>query len=153
MVDIMLEHLDWVVGGALLIFTAFSGKILENKHFKDLLEREAVAPKIPLVNTKEKNLSFASNTRAELVIGSVELSSDFFRSTLASFVDIFGGRVGVLENLMDRGRREALLRVQEKARGASHLLNVRYTTATLTDPNRGGVPKVEVVVYATAVYP
>ena len=108
----MIEHLDWVLGGILLLIAFFTGKIIENTHFSSLSAREASAPKIPIVNTKEKKMVFAPHVRTELVIGSVVLSSDFFRATLANILNIFGGRIGVFENLLDRARREALLRVQ-----------------------------------------
>ena len=77
------------------------------------------------------------------------VASDYFKSFVASLVNIFGGRVRTFEPLLDRGRREALLRVKEQASeiGASHVFNVKYETSRIG----GGITTIEVMAYGTAL--
>jgi uncharacterized protein YbjQ (UPF0145 family) len=51
-----------------------------------------------------------------LVSGHVVIAQDYFKSFLASLVNITGGRVTSYESLLDRGRREALCRMRESAK-------------------------------------
>ena len=70
---------------------------------------------------------FNSNTieNAELVTGSVVISVDYFKRFVSFLRDIFGGRVGAYESLIDRARREAILRMKENAKGADIILNLK----------------------------
>ena len=67
--------------------------------------------------------------------------------------NILGGRVVAYESLLDRGRREALLRVKEQAIawGATEILNVRYETSTIGGNNQKGIAAIEVIAYGTAI--
>ena len=58
-----------------------------------------------------------------------------------------------LETLIDRGRREAALRVVEQAQsaGANLVMNLRYETATVGRGGRRGFPMAEIIAYGTAV--
>ncbi|MEA5470563.1 YbjQ family protein [Spirulina sp. 06S082] len=67
--------------------------------------------------------------------------------------ELSGGRVTVYETLLDRARRESLLRLKEEAIawGATQVLNVRYETATIGNSSKQGVASLEVIVYGTAI--
>ena len=84
--------------------------------------------------------------------GSTVIASDYFKSFVAGLVNIFGGRVVPFESLLDRARREALLRMKEQARaaGAAYVFNVKYETARVT-AGRGAA--LEVLAYGTAMVP
>ena len=65
-----------------------------------------------------------------------------------------GGRILSYEKLVERGRREALLRLKDEAAalGADFVLNVRFETMTIARNRQGqGVTGVEVLAYGTAV--
>ena len=91
--------------------------------------------------------------RAKLFVGSVVVSSDYFKTFVAGWMNIFGGRISVFESLVDRGRREAMLRMKEDAMkwGARQIVNVRLETAELSGRNNSGVVSIEVIAYGTGV--
>ena len=69
-----------------------------------------------------------------LVTGSTVISVDYFKRFLAALRNLFGGRVTAYESLLDRARRESLLRMKEQAAalGASMVFNVKYETASIS---------------------
>ena len=92
----------------------------------------------------------------DLVYAGVVVSSDYFRRMLAAFRNFFGGNIRSYETLLDRARREAVLRLKEQAaaKGANAVLNFKLETASLGNihqPQQGGaVGTVEVLAYGTA---
>jgi uncharacterized protein YbjQ (UPF0145 family) len=89
---------------------------------------------------------------ATLVCGSVVVSQDYFKAVAAGLYSIFGGRVRSYESLLDRARRESVLRMKHAAmrKGASMVVNVKFQTAQV--PGRG-VGAVELIAYGTALRP
>ena len=77
--------------------------------------------------------------RSDLVIGSAVIGEDYFKRIAAALKSIFGGRLTVYESLMDRGRREAVVRMKQQARaqGATMIFNVRFETASLSESGAG----------------
>jgi len=67
-------------------------------------------------------------------------------------INIFGGRVSSYESLLDRGRREAILRMKESAKGASEIVNVRIETSSISKNDNRGIGSIEVYAYGTAIY-
>ena len=65
------------------------------------------------------------------MIGEVVIATDYLKSFQATIRKIFGGRLGSYQTLLDRARREALLRVIEQAQdqGYNAVCNVRLETA------------------------
>ena len=63
--------------------------------------------------------------------------------------------MGVYETLLDRGRREAILRMRERAQsqGYDGVLNVRLETSQLasTRPDGQGTGGIEILAFGTAV--
>ncbi|MGQ0547496.1 MAG: YbjQ family protein, partial [Betaproteobacteria bacterium] len=53
---------------------------------------------------------------SRLVAGSVVIADDYFKSLLAGLYSFFGGPVRSYESLLDRARREAVLRMKAEAR-------------------------------------
>jgi uncharacterized protein YbjQ (UPF0145 family) len=68
---------------------------------------------------------------------------------------LVGGRVASYESLLDRGRREAILRMKEEAfeRGYNAVINVRIETSRLASSSRNGegTAGVEVLAFGTAL--
>ena len=51
-----------------------------------------------------------------IVTGEVILGANMFRDVFASIRDVFGGRSGAYEQVLERGRREAILEMVDKGR-------------------------------------
>ena len=91
---------------------------------------------------------------AVLVMGEAVIATDYFKSFAAQLRNIVGGRVRAYETLMSRARREAGLRMLEKARkfGATEVYNVRYETSNIrSGGRRSPAVSVEVFAFGTAV--
>ena len=82
------------------------------------------------------------------------ISVDYFKRFLAGLRALFGGRIKSYETLMDRARREALLRLKElaDARGYHALVNVRlYTSRLANSRNSEGTAGLEVLAAGTGL--
>ena len=92
---------------------------------------------------------------AQMVVGNVVISIDYFKRFLAGLRMLFGGRVSSYESLLDRARREAMLRMKEDAfeRGYNAVINVRIETSRLASSSRKGegTAGVEILAFGTAV--
>ena len=73
----------------------------------------------------------------------------------ASLKSLVGGRLVAYESLLERGRREAIVRMKTEARqlGASVVVNVRLETASLSEDWSGSRPifSAEFIAYGTAL--
>ena len=78
---------------------------------------------------------------------------DYFKKVVAGLRNIFGGRVSAYETLIERARREALLRMKEEAKlkGAESIFNVKLETASISKNAGGQIGSVEVYAYGTAI--
>lgn len=120
--------------GFIAIFLALGfifGRAREQKHFKSILERQKKYVHIPV--RVERITNFSPYSEAMLVTGSVVIASDYFKNFVAAFKGFFGGRLNSYESLMDRGRREAILRMKEKAAqwGADEIVELQLESAAL----------------------
>ena len=88
---------------------------------------------------------------AELVTGSVVISVDHFKRWLSKFRKIFGGEMKSYVSVIDRGRREAVLRMKEAQPDADIFLNCRLETSTISNGRGKAVGCAEVVAYSTAI--
>lgn len=90
-----------------------------------------------------------------MVTGSVVISMDYWKRFLSSFRMLFGGEVRAYRSLMERARREAVLRMQENAQamGRNAVVNVRLESTKVASALSGGkgTTGVEVLAYGTAV--
>jgi len=145
--------MDLIIFITCLIICYFTGSIREKNHYKRIKAREIALYKSPCL-TYGKSFSRSSKVKnARLVASSVVIGCDFFKSTLASLKNIFGGNVSVYESVLDRGRREALLKIRELARAykASAVINVKIETVMLDPLGTSQNPKVCVTAYGTAI--
>ncbi len=129
-----------------------AGRIIERRHFRSLSLREARGGP---VLTNLKNLPEGRTlVSSRFCIGSVVIASDYFKFFGAKLKTLVGGRLRTLETMMERGRREALLRLRDQAArtGADVVLAVRLETSMIMRSERGGTyPAAEVIAYVTAV--
>jgi uncharacterized protein YbjQ (UPF0145 family) len=144
---------DIIILFILLALGYVFGSMNERKHYKSIKTREKKYQKIFLSNAN-KRIDYA-HLRGHLVSGNVVVSVDYFKRMVAGLRNIFGGQVSSYESLLDRGRREAMLRLQEQSQkmGAITVNNVRYETAAISQNARGGIGSIEVLAYGTAMVP
>lgn len=133
----------------LVLFAAgyLIGSQVEKRHYQSIEERERSVLYLPCVTSKNLQNEKAVVQRAQLVSAGVVISADFFKTVLSGLRNLLGGEVSAYETVLDRGRREAILRLKEKAIRADIILNLRVETSQIT--KRGNV---EVFAYGTAVY-
>lgn len=128
------------------------GTLVEKRHYRSIRKREKEFLYLPAVTMKDLDYPDEQIKSAELVYGSAVISIDYFKKFLAGLRNIFGGTVKSYESLIDRARREAILRMKEMAPDASVIVNVRIETATIgRKANRKGVGCLEAIAYGTAL--
>ena len=129
------------------------GSIAEKRHYRSIISREAQLLHIPTVSVKNMIEGGVDIIDARMVQGSVVISIDHFKRILASLRNIFGGNVTAYESLVDRARREAILRMKEKSPNADIVLNTRIETSTIgrSANNRKSIGSIEAMAYGTAV--
>jgi uncharacterized protein YbjQ (UPF0145 family) len=128
------------------------GTFVEKRHYRSIRKREKEFLHLPAVTMKEVHYPDEKIKSVELVFGSAVISIDYFKKFLAGLRNIFGGTVKSYESLIDRARREAMLRMKEMAGDASVIVNVRIETATIgRKANRKGVGCLEAIAYGTAL--
>ena len=145
--------MDLVVLVVLIGVGYFVGNSLEKKHFKDIKKRERQTLHVPLVTFGAKQKLPDANETA-LFLGSVVVSADYFKMFASALRNLVGGRVIVYESVLDRGRREALLRMKEQAIawGATQVVNVRLETSNVGSRAGGkGLAAIEVTAYGTGI--
>lgn len=150
--------MDWIELGlqfglpaALLLIGLIVGRILERRHYASIRLREAQLADVLVFSTRYPP-DVLTPHRASLVAGSVVISSDHFKTFVAGLRNLFGGRFRGYETLMERARREAVLRVKEEARrqGAKLVIGLRFETTQISGR---ATPCMEVLAYGTALRP
>ena len=140
---------------AILVFAYFVGTYLERRHFRRIQRREQALHGFP-VTTFEALPPNWEVERCKLVSGSVVVSLDYFKRVIAGLRGLIGGRVKTYEPLLDRARREAVLRMNEtaKADGYDAVINIRLETSRLANSRRdgNGTAGVEMLAFGTAIY-
>lgn len=141
--------IEYGIFAVLLVLGYGFGQLNEQRHYKSIKKREQSMTQLPAVASRHPPAE--THYQQQLVIGSVVVASDYFKSFVANLVNVFGGRIRSYEPLLDRGRREALLRLKQEAKtqGAEMVFNIKYETSRIG----GRVTTIEVVAYGTALIP
>ena len=138
-----------------LIVTGYTtGTIAEKRHYKSIADRESEHLPLPAVTFRSLPHDETDVKSAQLVAGSAVISLDYFKRFLAALRNIFGGEVKSYGSLVDRARREAVLRMKEKAHGADIVVNMRIETSAIgqSADKRKAIGSIEALAYGTAIY-
>ena len=138
---------------ALIAIGLIVGSTMEKNHYKSIKAREKQTLRLPAI-TLDQHDKQETVEQSFLVTGSAVISVDYFKRFLAALRNIFGGRVRAYESLVDRARREAILRMKETCPSADIIINLRIETSTISKQSPSGqraVGCVEAVAYGTAV--
>lgn len=127
------------------------GRLAEQRHFASIRAREEEMRDILVFN--ERHLPVGDWRSGPMVGGNVVISVDYFKRLVAGLRGLFGGRLTSYESLLERARREALLRMKEDARrhGSNMIINVRLETASISKGREEQIGSVEVYAYGTAL--
>ncbi len=146
----MIQLFTFVV---IIAFTYVVGCLIETSHYSSIREREVKFLNLPTITSQHLSDEKAEVQEAALVYGNVVISIDYFKRILAGLRNIFGGEVSSYETLIDRGRREAIIRMKESAKWADAILNLRLETSMIgqTANKKGQLGSIEIFAYGTAI--
>ncbi len=149
-----MEFFQWIVFLVLLALGYFIGRWKERAHYVSIRNRETQFASVLTFATRYPP-DVVTRQECRLVSGSVVVSSDYFKQFVAGLRTFFGGRLASYESLLDRARREAVLRMKAEARqfGSTLVVNVKVETTTVSGGARQGIPAMEVMAYGTALKP
>lgn len=120
---ITLLGLQFLIGGA-----------IERAHLRSLEDREDAHRSFLLTAVKAPPPRSVSTDRPPMLVsGEAVVSSDYFKSWIFGFTNVFGGESKTFTRLFDRARREATQRMVEQAKllGYDAICNVRYESADI----------------------
>jgi uncharacterized protein YbjQ (UPF0145 family) len=151
-VEVLFDHFELVLGLTLALVGFVAGRVTERRHYASIRRREKQAADI-LVFAARFPPPRLTAPAATLVSGSAVIADDYFKSLVASLHNLFGGRIGSYESLLDRARREAVLRMKAEARRAraGMIVNVKLQTFAVPGRRPGSTRAVEVLAYGTAL--
>lgn len=146
--------MDLIVFFILLTLGYVFGQMNEKRHLKTIIKREKQYQNL-MTYASRRIPKTKQSVDCDIVVGSVVVSIDFFKKIAAGLRNLFGGRVRAYESLLDRARREAILRMKEDAisKGAKAIFNVKLETASIYKGYKGQVGSVEVYAYGTGLIP
>ncbi|MBT7334632.1 MAG: heavy metal-binding domain-containing protein [Gammaproteobacteria bacterium] len=127
------------------------GSLNERRHFRSILEREETLRGVSTFTTRIPPQPYSG--ASHLATGNVVISIDYFKKISAGLRSLVGGRVNAYESLVERARREAVLRMKADAQrqGLDMIFNVKLETASITKGAKGQIGAVEVLAYGTGL--
>jgi len=145
--------MEFIIFIITIICGLFFGKRAEKKHYSSIIEREEKYKSIVILS--DKDLKRVKNTSGEWILlsGTTVVSIDAFKKFMSSFVNLFWGKMKSYESLVDRARREAILKVKQQAyeKNLNCIVNLRVETSSITKNAKQNVWAVEALVYATGI--
>lgn len=126
----------------------------EQSHLKSLAIREEALGHIVVTDLKTlPNPETASS--GCLVMGEAVIATDYFKSIATQLRNLIGGEMKSMQSLVDRARREAMVRMLEQAdrAGATEVHNVRLETSNIrsaTSRKKAAI-SVEMLAFGTAI--
>lgn len=129
-----------------------TGSFIERAHYRRIRKRERAWLHVETHTTRHLPPEDRF-TRAQLATGSAVISVDYFKRVAASLKGLFGGEIRSYSTLLDRARREALLRMKESQPDADLFVNVRVETSTISGNSQGNsIGAVEALAFGTAIW-
>ncbi len=145
--------MDLVIQLILLPIGVVFGGLAQRRHHRSLEARETAST--IRVDNRKLVTEPGQVVDATLVIGQVVVATDYWKTLTTQLRNLVGGEMKAAHQLMDRGRREAILRLCDEAQrfGAQEVWNLRleFCNVGMMRGRTGGAMQVEVVAYGTAV--
>lgn len=145
-----MHYMSLIIVILLLIIGYVFGTLAEKKSFKSIIEREKKLNSLPAFSTR---IPPDQHCDQVLVSGNIVVANDYFKMVVAGLKGLFGGQLNTYESLIERGRREAILRMKEEAQkiNAHMIFNVKLTTTNLSSSQNNKSGTIEVYAYGTAL--
>lgn len=139
--EFLIKSLVWLV---LVAIGWYFGTRAERGHLKSLIIDEQKYQHIQV--SSERFYEPKGVNESILVVGSVVIAQDKFKQAVAAILSLFGKNLTVYETLLDRARREAVVRAKRQANdaGCHALYGLRFEMTEV----QGGV---EILAYGVAV--
>ncbi len=139
--EFLIKSLIWLV---LIVIGWYFGTRAERGHLKSLMTDEQKYQHIQV--SSERFYEPKGVNESILVVGSVVIAQDKFKQVVAAILSLFGKNLTVYETLLDRARREAVVRAKRQAddAGCRALYGLRFEMTEV----QGGV---EILAYGVAV--
>ncbi len=145
--------MDLLIQIILLPIGIIFGGMAQRRHHRSLDAREAVSA--VRVDNRKVIERPDEVTDATMVIGQVVIATDYWKTLTTRLRNLVGGEMKAANQLMDRGRREAILRLCDEAKrlGATEVWNIRLESCNIgmMRGKVGGSMQVEVFAYGTAI--
>ena len=150
--EALFDFFDLIIAAILAAAGYVCGRWIERRHYASIRRRERELAGI-LVFAMRFPPPALTAPATSLVAGSVVVSDDYFKSLVAGLHNFFGGRMRSYESLLDRARREAVLRMKAEAHrlGGGMIVNVKFQTFAIPGRRPGSMKAVEVLAYGTAL--
>jgi len=128
------------------------GRRAEKKHYQSIIAKEEELRHVVVLSLRFPPPGMLS-LDASLVCGNVVVSVDYFKTVVSGLRNLVGGNMTAYESLLDRARREAILRMQQQAAdlGAATVINLKFETSRISGNAGQGLGSVEVLAYGTAL--
>jgi len=135
-----------------LLVAYFWARAVDRRHFSSIVEREAQYADITVSDLRSPPGAVEPQS-GKMVTGATVVANDYFKNWAASIRNIFGGEVRGLQVMLERARREAVLRMLAEARemGADAVYNLRIDTSTISGKRVKRPSGIEVLASGTAV--
>lgn len=139
--EFLIKSLIWLV---LIAIGWYFGTRAERSHLRSLMADEQKYQHIQV--SSERFYEPKGVNESILVVGSVVIAQDKFKKVVAAILSLFGKNLTVYETLLDRARREAVVRAKRQANdaGCHALYGLRFEMTEV----QGGV---EILAYGVAV--
>jgi uncharacterized protein YbjQ (UPF0145 family) len=133
-----------------------AGSQAEKRHYAALLERETELSALPVSNLKQGPETDQEVEWVQLVYGNTVIAVDYFKVFVSALRNLLGGQLSAYESLIDRARRESVLRMKEMAQrqGADLVINLRIEAVSIGKDSAGqknGLASIEALAYGTAI--
>ena len=150
MVQFWIQVIPFV---AFLMLGVLAGGFMERRHLRQLAIREGQVRDVLLTNLK-RPVDAGAIESVHFVGGQVVIATDYFKTFAAAMRNLVGGEMHAAQKLLDRARREAILRMISEAQrfGAREVCNVRFAFCNITQMSGNkGAMAVEIYAYGTAI--
>jgi len=153
MIGVFFVFLSFFISIGFLVGGLLIGRYNDRRHMASILAREKHLAGITLDNRK-RVASPETVEQSAVVMGQYVAASDYFKAFATKWRSFFGGEMKSIMTLMERARREAILRMieQAQAQGATEIWNIRLETSNISQMSgKKGSAQVELIAYGTAV--
>lgn len=146
MLDFILQNFNLLLVAILFVVGWVFGRKNEQKHLNALAKNELLLGHIIISNERFFQPQLDPRYQGSLVVGNVVIAQDYFKMTIAGLMSLFGKNLTTFESLLERARREAVVRLKDEANrmGYNQVYGLRFETTEVL----GGV---EVLAYGTAI--